>query len=99
MLKSSVVDPSAFPIAALVQSARSIKKYVFLKVGEVCCQAGNKDNCAKMAKNALVSLKKFRNSANDLYDHMIAQVLDAMDSEEDDIATPEMNELLKQMRK
>ena len=100
-IAKGVLDPSVFPIADIVHVARNMKRYVFLKVGEICCQAGNEDKCAKAANVALVTLKKFRNSANNVYDEMIAQVLQAMDSasdEEDELATPDMTKLLKQMR-
>lgn len=105
LIKSFAVDPAVFPIAAIVSTTRDIKKYLFLKVGEVCCQGGNQDSCAKMANKALVALKKFRNSAADFYDHMIAHVIsgmtaadDAMAPGSDDIATPELENILKQLQ-
>lgn len=95
-------DPSAFPIAAIISTTRAIKKYLFLKVGEVCCQAGREDACAKMANAALVSLKKFRNSATDFYDHLLANLVQSMElstTTEDDEAftTPDLKNLLGEL--
>ena len=104
LIKSFSSDPAAFPIAAVVSTTRDIKKYLFLKVGEVCCQGGNQDACAKMANKALISLKKFRNSATDFYDQMIAHVIagmtahDDMADKADDISTPELENILRQMQ-
>jgi hypothetical protein len=105
LIKSVAADPAVFPIAALVGTTRDIKKYLFLKVGEVCCQGGRQDECAKMANRALVALKKFRNSAADFYDQMIAHVISGMTAAENtpaagggDISTPELENLLKQLQ-
>lgn len=104
LIKSFAADPAIFPVAAIVATTRDIKKYLFLKVGEVCCQGGNQDNCAKMANKALVALKKFRTSAADFYDQMIAHVISGMNAPDadsgaaDDIATPELENILKQMQ-
>ena len=100
LIKNVSADPSVFPIAALVKWTREIKLNLFLKVGEVCCQSANQDECAKAANVALVALKKFRNSANEFYDQMIAHVITAMDATEggaDDIDTPEIEALLQQL--
>jgi len=101
LIKSFAADPSVFPIAAIVNVTREIKRNLFLKVGEVCCQSANQDDCAKAANVALVSLKKFRNSANEFYDQMIAHVISSMDASEaggsDNIDTPEIQALLQQL--
>ena len=99
LIKTAASDPSVFPIQDLVGTSRTIKKYVFLKVGEVCCQKGEQDECAEAAKKALVSLKKVRNAGADAYDEMIAHLL--TNSEEgaadDVISTPELDALLTQL--
>lgn len=92
-------DPSVFPVAALISTTRAIKKYLFLKVGEVCCQAGNEDKCAKMANVALTSLKKFRTSATDFYDQLLAHMIESMDQldkqpDVDEFTTPDIKNLL-----
>ena len=95
-------DPSAFPISALVGTTRAIKKYLFLKVGEVCCQAGREDACAKMANVALVSLKKFRNSATDFYDQLLANLVQSMETstatqDGEEFTTPDLQNLLAEL--
>jgi hypothetical protein len=75
-------DPSVIPIHAIIKLTRSIKKYIFLKVGQVCCQKGNQDKCAKAANRALGSMKNFRTSAVGLYDAAIQDMLDELDKQD-----------------
>lgn len=98
LIKTAASDPSVFPIQDLVGTSRTIKKYVFLKVGEVCCQKGEQDECAQAAKKALVSLKKVRNAGADAYDEMIAHLLtNTGDTGDEAITTPELDALLRQL--
>ncbi len=92
LITSAATDPSVFPIQELVGTSRTVKKYVFLKVGEVCCQQGMQDECAEAANKALVSLKKVRNAGADTYDEMIAHLLTS--TQEDTMSTPELEDLL-----
>lgn len=98
IINSPGAEPAVFPMTRIVQLTREIKRYLFLKVGEVCCQKGNADKCAATAKTALVSLKKFRTAAHGVYDTMIAQALDGLDeSPGPGMDTPEIEALLKQL--
>jgi len=102
LIEDVSIDPGAFPVAALISTARDIKKYLFLKVGEICCQAGKEDECAKMANKALVSLKKFRNSAGDLYDTILTQAMQEMDSDEEEtpgVSSEELNKLINSFKR
>ena len=98
LIAAGDTDPAVLPVAEIVHVAREIKRYVFLKVGELCCQSGNTDKCAKAANTALVTLKKFRNSANNLYDEMIAQVLQEMETPDVHHDNPELIKLIEQMK-
>ena len=98
LIAAGDTDPAVLPVAEIVHAAREIKRYVFLKVGELCCQSGNTDKCAKAANTALVTLKKFRNSANNLYDEMIAQVLQEMETPDVHHDNPELMKLIEQMK-
>jgi hypothetical protein len=83
MVKSQqAADPNVLPIHAIIGLTRSIKRYIFLKVGQVCCQKGNQDKCAKAANRALNSMKKFRTSAVGLYDAVIQDMLDELDKQD-----------------
>uniref|UniRef100_A0A6C0C2G7 Uncharacterized protein n=1 Tax=viral metagenome TaxID=1070528 RepID=A0A6C0C2G7_9ZZZZ len=95
-------DPSVFPVAAIISTTRAIKKYLFLKVGEVCCQVGKEDACAKMANVSLVSLKKFRNSATDFYDQLLAHLVQSMEAatttkDDEAFSTPDLQNLLSEL--
>lgn len=97
-------DPSHFPISVLIDTTRTIKKYLFMKVGEVCCQAGKGDDCAKAAKAALLSLKKFRNSATNFYDEMLSHLVQGMSASDNaaptsqDFDTPQLEALMDSLR-
>ena len=74
-------DPDVFPMDGVLGISKEIKKYLFSKIGEVCCQAGKQDKCALLAKTALKALKKFKTSAGMFYDQMISHVLESMQNE------------------
>jgi len=71
MLHKTESDPNYFPLQAVTDMSKEIKRYVFLKVGQVCCKQGNQDKCSKAAKKALMSLKQVRTSAVGVYDQLI----------------------------
>lgn len=101
LIQTAITDPNSFPIVQIVATAKKIKEYLFFKVGEVCCQAGNEDGCAKAAKIALIALKKFRLSANDFYDSMIAHVITEMSNAPEPpkgMSTPDLDALLEMIR-
>jgi hypothetical protein len=95
-------DPALFPIATLSAAVRTLRKVIFLKVGQVCCKNGNQDKCARVAKKALATLDAFKGAAADVYDTMIADLIDKLNSQaEADVTqaealmtTPELQQVL-----
>jgi hypothetical protein len=91
-------DPITFPVTSLMGAAKNIKKYLFLKVGQICCQQGNQDKCASAAKKALKSLSKFKDSAGTFYDALVAQALQSKPDPGYDAVEPSLDKLFKQLR-
>ena len=75
MIRELSTDPAAFPVASLVSATRKIKRSVLYKTGLVCCKNNHQDECAAAASAALKALKRFRNSATNLYDELLRAIL------------------------
>jgi hypothetical protein len=94
LIKNADANPAVFPVGPLVGLTKAIKKYTFLKVGQLCCQKGRSSKCGPAAKAALQVLARFRDSATDVYAELLK---DSENPSETEMDTPEIENLIREL--